>query len=118
MVHPTTMEVSMADVIQMEEIRRAAEKLCRMLQNIDVNRKLCTSDIIALSFWLIDYENILKFQPVKRVAELLTKCLEQQVIKRPEYYQIVKTCTRCTATPIMGQTTDTTAGSSEYRMQQ
>ena len=107
----------MADVIRMEEVRRAAEKLCRMLQNVDINRKLCTSDIIALSFWLIDHENVTKLQPVKRVAELLTKCLEQQVIRTREYHEIVVTCTRCTVTPILKRKTDPAAKSTEYQMQ-
>gem|GEM_PF-4524778 len=106
----------MANVIHMEDVRRAAEKLCRMLQHIDIDRRLCTSDIIALSFWLIDHENIIKFQPVKRASNLLTECLEQQIIKRPAYSEIVQICTRCSATPILNRNTDTWPGSEEYRM--
>lgn len=116
MGHATTTEVSMANVIHMEDVRRAAEKLCRMLQHIDIDRRLCTSDIIALSFWLIDHENIIKFQPVKRASNLLTECLEQQIIKRPAYSEIVQICTRCSATPILNRNTDTWPGSEEYRM--
>ena len=104
----------MADVIHMDEVRRAAEKLCRMLQHVDINRKLCTSDIIALSFWLIDHENVMIFQPVKRLSVLLTQCLEQKLITTPDYHEMIVICTRCTAASIMDQKTESSAKSCEY----
>ena len=106
----------MTNIIHMEDVRHAAEKLCRMLQHIDIDRRLCTSDIIALSFWLIDYKNIIKFQPVKRASHLLTACLEQQMIRKPEYDEIVQICTRCSAAPILNRNTATSPGSEENRM--
>ena len=106
----------MADVIHMEEVRRAAEKLSKLLQNIHINRLLCTSDIIGLSFWLIDFENLESIQPVKRLFELLTDCLERQVIDGEAYREIQAICSRYMPPPLEGASSTTPAGYRKFRL--
>jgi hypothetical protein len=106
----------MADVIHMEEVRRAAEKLSKLLQNIHINQLLCTSEIIGLSFWLIDFENLESIQPVKRLFELLTDCLERQVIDREAYREIQVICSRYRPPTLDGASSATPVGCQEFRL--
>ena len=68
----------MADIVHINKVRQAAKQLYHMLEHIDADGGLHTSDIIALSFWLIDFENLASVQPVKKLSRLLTESLRQR----------------------------------------
>jgi len=82
----------MAIAAEIEEIRRATERLQGILTGISIDEKLRDAEIQQLSNWLKLHERLHHLDPFRSTALLIERCIEDQVIDEDERGEILEWC--------------------------
>ena len=84
--------VPMVDIAQTVRIKKAIERLYKIVANIESEVPLTTSDKVALNFWLIDTERLKNQGIISQLHDLVSAAVDRGAFESDTWETLFKTC--------------------------